>query len=267
MLHRLGHVPGRQRDGAVVAPAAAPRGLEVVLLTTGHVEDHRRELVESQLGDALLHEGEALPARAGGRSGAGRRRPDGHVHRLYLAGGVHADPARTGELAAHVLEQLGERRHRIAAEEPATGGQGRLGDRFAALHEAPGHDRTATSGHAGAAERRHRRRSGLDRPLVGGDVLFPVGGHQLAHGSDDRLDAHHAGDGREGAEHEKRGAHRTTEGGRHIAGRDGKHLRPRDLHLEAEQATSSRRPPPLRPDSDGRSPRRPGPSRRPTMPR
>ena len=46
-----------------------------------------------------------------------------------LSAFMHTPPT-AGSLRGHVLEHLGERRHRVAGEEPAAGGDHRLGDRL-----------------------------------------------------------------------------------------------------------------------------------------
>src|SRR5580698_8125136 len=46
---------------------------------------------------------------------------------------------RRRELLRHVLQKLGEGQHRVAGEETATGHDGGLGHRFAALHETGRH--------------------------------------------------------------------------------------------------------------------------------
>ena len=121
-LDRLADVHRREDDVAVVAVAAAPGRLVVVLLAAGHVEDHERQLGERDLRERLLHEREALAGRAGRRPGAGRQRTPGHPDGFELALGVDADAALFGQALGEVLEQLGERRHGVAGEELAARG-------------------------------------------------------------------------------------------------------------------------------------------------
>jgi hypothetical protein len=127
---RLGDVGGGEDDVAVVAVAAAPGGLEVVALPPGHVEDDEGQLGVAELGQGLLHEREALADRAGPGPDPRRGGTPGHADRLELALGVHADPAQGWEQLGHVLEHLGERRHRVPGEEPAPGGDHPLGNRL-----------------------------------------------------------------------------------------------------------------------------------------
>ena len=51
-----------------------------------------------------------------------------------LSAFMHTPPT-AGSLRGHVLEHLGERRHRVAGEEPAAGGDHRLGDRLGAFEQ------------------------------------------------------------------------------------------------------------------------------------
>ena len=152
-LDGLGDVHRGEHDAALVAVAAAAGGLPVVALRAGHVHDHHREPGQRQLADRLLHERQALTGRAGGAAGAGGGRAPRHAHRLELALGVHAHPTDGRELLGHVLEHLGERRHRVAGEEPAAGGDHRLGDGLGALHQSRRHQ-LAPVGRAGARRRR-----------------------------------------------------------------------------------------------------------------
>ena len=135
-LDRLGRIGRGQHDVAVVAVAAAAGGLEVVPLRPGHVEDDQRQPGEGDLGEGLLHEGEALAGGSRRRRHAGRRRPPRHADGLELALGVHAHPADLRQPGGHVLEHLGERGHRVPGEEPAAGGDHGLGDGLAPLEQA-----------------------------------------------------------------------------------------------------------------------------------
>ncbi len=134
-LHRLDHVHRRQHDVAVVAVPATTRRLEVVALTTRHVEDHHGQVRERSLGERLLHQRESLARGSGGRARAGGQRSPAHPHGLELALGVHAHAADLGQAFREVLEQLRERCHRVAGEEAAAGGDRRLGHRLRTLHE------------------------------------------------------------------------------------------------------------------------------------
>ena len=161
----FGDVERREHDVAVVAVAAAAGRLEVVLLAARHVEDDERQLGERDLAERLLHEREALAGRAGGGAGAGRERTPRHADGLELALGVDAHAAHLGQLLGEVLEELGERRHRVAGEEAAAGRDRGFRHRLGALHEAPigggdgRHDASsATSGdvgHDGLVEAEH----------------------------------------------------------------------------------------------------------------
>ena len=62
-----------------------------------------------------------------------------------LSAFMHTPPT-AGQLGGHVLEHLGERRHRVAGEEAAAGGDHRVGDRLRALQEQAG--RGCGLGHA-----------------------------------------------------------------------------------------------------------------------
>ena len=129
---------------AVVAVAAAAGRLEVVLLAARHVEDDEWQLRQRDLAERLLHEREPLARRAGGGAGTGRERSPRHADGLELALGVDAHATHLGQLLRQVLEQLGERRHRVAGEEAAAGRDRRFRDRLGALHETPvggGHGR------------------------------------------------------------------------------------------------------------------------------
>jgi len=83
------HAGRSQNDGAVIAVAAAAGQLPVVALALGDiaqtgadahdVDDHRRDIVGHQVGDALLIQGEARSGGAGQRPCAGRGRAQQHV--------------------------------------------------------------------------------------------------------------------------------------------------------------------------------------------
>ena len=159
-LDGFGDVEGREHEVAVVAVAAAAGRLEVVLLAARHVEDDEWQLRQRDLAERLLHEREPLARRAGGGAGTGRERSPRHADGLELALGVDADAANLGQLLGQVLEQLSERRHRVAGEEAAAGCDHGFRHRLRALHEAPiggGHgrhdDSSATSVITGSSKR------------------------------------------------------------------------------------------------------------------
>ena len=142
-LDRLAHVDRREHDVAVVAVAAAARGLVVVELSARHVEQHERQLGARDLGQRLLHQRDPLAGRPGGRARAGGERAPRHADRLELALGVDAHAAALGQERREVLEQLGERRHRIAGEEAAARGERGARDRLGAFEQGSRHGVTS----------------------------------------------------------------------------------------------------------------------------
>ena len=142
-LDGLAHVDRREHDVAVVAVAAAARRLVVVELTARHVEQHERQLGARDLGERLLHQRDPLAGRAGGRAFAGGERAPRHSDRLELALRVDAYAAALGQERREVLEQLGERRHRIAGEEAAARGERGARDRLGALEQGSRHGITS----------------------------------------------------------------------------------------------------------------------------
>jgi len=97
------------------------------------VEDHQRRLVQRELGHGLLHEREALTAGPGRRPETRSGGTQRHVDALDLALRVDAHAPMLGQFAGHLLEELSERRHWVAGEEPAAGGDRGLRDRPGAL--------------------------------------------------------------------------------------------------------------------------------------
>jgi len=126
---------GVSRDGAVVAVRPEPALEHVALrrprrLTRARaapldVDDDARRLGHGRVADVLHHQREPRTARGGhgpcsGPGGADHR---GDAREFVLHG--YEDPADLWEPPGHGLCDLGRRRDRVAAEEPAPGGRAR----------------------------------------------------------------------------------------------------------------------------------------------
>ena len=163
LLHRI----GRQDDGAIIAVPSSPGGLEIIALggrnppqagaAAGDIDDDGGKFAPGQVGDSLLHEGNARGGRGSHGPGPGGGGAEEHVDGSDFA-------FRLDETALDFREFLGKefgdivlRGDRVAEIIPAAGFDGAAGQGFVAFYEktflhrkAYLHTSMTTSGHISA---------------------------------------------------------------------------------------------------------------------